>query len=142
MADAAIDSSPHRDTPAGRSRLVPILAWVIAALILLQAALAGSGQFLGAQVMELHGWIGAAVFMLAALLLMVAFFGRHVGAAVFCSLLILLGTFAQIGLGYMGRRAGLGVASAVHIPIGVLLFGLAVAVAIIVMLRPRAGQNT
>lgn len=141
MSETQIDSSHDAVNQERTSRLVPAMGWLIAASILLQAALAGSGQFLGTQVMEVHGWIGAGVFLLAALLLIITFFGRYAGAAVFCSLLLVLGSFAQIGLGYMGRRAGFSVASAAHIPLGVLLFGLAVAVATVVMARPRRGAN-
>ena len=52
------------------------------------------------------------------------------------AMLLVVGSFLQIGLGYAGHRGGLAVASAVHVPLGVALLGMAVAVAVTVHLTP------
>jgi hypothetical protein len=116
-----------RDTSSrARSRLARIqlvLAGVIAVTIVLMAALAGRWWFLGEAVIELHGYIGNAVFVLALVNLALAFrMDSSDGPALAVAGLIVLLVFAQIGLGYVGRETQ--DAAAIHVPNGVLLMGL------------------
>lgn len=99
-----------------------ILAGVITVAILVMAALAGRHLTLGDQIIEVHGYIGNAVFVLAlvnaALVVAAGLPGRDFALAVAIVLLM----FAQIGLGYVGRDTA--EAAAWHIPNGVLLVAL------------------
>jgi len=111
-------------TPVGL--LVPfrILAVVTAALILVQAFLAGQWWFLNqAGLISVHGWLGNVSFLTAILLALLALvemrrsgWGR---AELVLSVVLVLLMTAQLGLGYSGRRSA--AAAALHIPNGVLL---------------------
>ena len=106
--------------------LVPfrILTVVTAALILVQAYLAGQAWFqsqLG--LISIHGWLGNVSFLTAILLVVLAFLGmRREGwgrAEMVLGVILVLLMTAQLGLGYSGRRSA--AAAALHIPNGVLL---------------------
>lgn len=99
------------------------LAGVLVALVLLQAVIAGQALFAGWSI-ELHGWLGNASFVLGLVLLVMAMRSGARGAVALAGALT-IAMFMQIGLGYAGRTA-LGAASW-HVPLGVTIFGLAVA---------------
>lgn len=119
-----------------RRRSVPlaaivIMAWLIPAGILVQATLAGRGMFVGGSVFALHGGVGHGVLLIAVLLAIVLWtLGVHRGTAMLATL-TMFGLVAQTGLGYAGRRSGIAAASAWHVPLGVALLGLSVAVALL-----------
>jgi hypothetical protein len=52
-----------------------------------------------------------------------------------------VGLIGQTGLGYAGRRSGIALASSVHIPLGVALLGLTVAVAVLATVRVAAAPR-
>src|ERR687893_669270 len=91
------------------------LSGITMALVLIQAVLIGQGLFLGdPSRTTLHGWIGNSV-------------------------LVVVLTVAQIGLGYSGR--GGGVPAALHIPNGVLIATLLAALLTVSFWpSPRAEQ--
>lgn len=102
-----------------------LLATVVAALVLLQAVLAGqSSRLFGTIGIGIHGTVANVTFMLALANLAVGWRARltrpqlGVLAALFATI------FVQTGLGYAGRRSL--DAAAWHIPTGVAIFGLAV----------------
>ncbi len=97
------------------------LAAVIAALILVMAAIAGRALF-GPWDIEIHGFIGNGVFVLAVANLALAIHRRPGNAQLTVAALIAMLTFAQVGLGYVGRETL--EAAAWHIPNGVLLMAL------------------
>lgn len=109
-------------TPARFASIRVGMAAAMTLLILVMATLAGRHLTLGEQVIELHGYIGNAVFVLAlanaALVVAAGLPGRDFALAVGLVLLM----FAQIGLGYVGRDTA--EAAAWHIPNGVLLVAL------------------
>ena len=111
-----------RSSPAlGRAHR--IIAGVMVVLVLLLAVLAGRYLSLGDQVIELHGWIGNGVFVLAVANLGLAVATRpDDGPALALAGIIALLTFSQVGLGYVGRDTA--DAAALHVPNGVLLMGL------------------
>jgi len=128
--------------PASRAGLVlaeRILASVVALMVLIQAAMAGHSTRLrgtGGISIELHGVVGNATFTLIVVELVLAFVikastGR---LAVLGGLTVL--AVAQTGLGYMGRSSV--DAAGWHVPLGVLIFGLATYN--IVQARAAAGQ--
>ncbi len=102
-------------------RGLAITSWLLVATLLVQAGLAGPASFLQPSLFELHGWLGMLTLLLAALVAMMAFFGRRPGWMALVAMALVLGSFGQIGLGYAGRRGGLAIASAVHVPLGVIL---------------------
>lgn len=111
-----------RSSPA-LHRAHRIVAACIAASVLLLAVLAGRYLSLGDRVIELHGWIGNGVFVLALANLALALATRpDDGPALAVAGLIALLTFTQVGLGYVGRDTA--DAAAIHVPNGVLLMGL------------------
>ena len=97
------------------------LAAVIAALILVMAAIAGRALF-GPWDIEIHGFIGNGVFVLAVANLALAIHRRPGNAQLTVAALIAMLPFAQVGLGYVGRETL--EAAAWHIPNGVLLMAL------------------
>lgn len=102
-----------------------IMGHVIGFLILVQAALAGHSDVLfGSINIEIHGFVGNAIFTLIVVTLVLAVV-TQVGAiriGVLGALALL--AIAQTGLGYVGR--GSPEAAGWHVPLGVVIFGLAV----------------
>jgi hypothetical protein len=129
MATAVPDSNGPRTERSGLVSAYRVAASLTAVLVLVQAILAGRGLFRDADLIDVHGYVGNAVFLLVVVQggLAVALRGPAGRSGVFLALngaLIAL-TVAQIGLGYAGRESG--EAAAWHVPNGVLIFGLAVA---------------
>jgi hypothetical protein len=111
--------------------LTPIVAlsWVNAAIVLIMAVLGGR-FFVEPDVIDVHGYIGNLFFALvvaqAGLLVMAGIRGwigkTLMGLAAVGVLLVV----AQLGLGYSGRESA--TALSLHIPNGVLIFGLSAAI--------------
>jgi hypothetical protein len=118
------------------ARVVRLLAWTVPAGILVQAVLAGQAWFVSPTLFGLHGGVGHGVLALsvvtAGLLWLVRGAGRT--AALLASVVV-LGLIGQTGLGYAGHRTGIAAASSIHIPLGVTLFGLSLAVAVLLAVR-------
>ncbi len=116
-------------------RLLAVTLWIVVAAILLQAWLAGSGLFGTPELFELHGWIGSGVLLLSALAVVLSFVAREGALVTFGTVILAAGAMSQIGMGYAGRRTGLTALSALHVPLGVALLGLAVALAVLTTIR-------
>lgn len=111
--------------------LSPIVAisWANALIVLIMAVLGGR-FFVSPSIIDVHGYIGNLFFALvvaqAALLFMAGISGwigkTLVGLAAIGVLLVI----AQLGLGYSGRESA--TALSLHIPNGVLIFGLSAAI--------------
>ncbi|MFM9106823.1 MAG: hypothetical protein ACKOWF_08990 [Chloroflexota bacterium] len=112
-----------------------------AALVFVQAALAGQWLAGHAQIIVTHGWIGNLAYLGALALVVIGVLlwrrGHGAGMAGLTLLLALLMT-AQLGLGYVGRQQAW--AAGVHIPGGVLISGLLVWIMANAWLRP-AGRR-
>lgn len=114
--------------PASRAGLLltdRMLTIFVSLLVLTQAALAGhSNRLFGSINIEIHGFVGNAVFTLLIVSLVIAAVTRA-GTARLATLaaLTVLAT-AQIGLGYVGRTST--EAAGWHVPLGVTIFGLTV----------------
>ena len=104
-------------------RAYPLVAAVVALLVLAQAVLAGRALF-GSWSITVHGVVGNATFALSAALVVVAAAGRAGRHAVAVAVALARVLTAQTGLGYVGRDSA--EAAAWHVPNGVLAFGLAV----------------
>jgi hypothetical protein len=99
-----------------------------AALVLLQAFLAGRGWFKNPDFIDIHEVVANVVFLVvlaqAVLAALVARRGQRGWAMFGMNAALVVLVVAQIGLGYAGRESG--EAAAWHIPNGVLLFGLSI----------------
>lgn len=109
-------------SPTTLLRIRTILAGVIAVTVVLLAFLAGRFLFLGDLIIETHGYIGNTVFLVALISLGLGLVDKADGPELAVAGFIALLTFAQIGLGYVGRETA--DAAALHVPNGVLLMGL------------------
>lgn len=117
----ATADAPARPLAAAVHRIVLI---GLPVLVLVQAALAGQHLFEGEDLIELHGFIGIGTFVLAVVGLGVTLLVRGSDGVAFALAVALAAlTFAQVGLGYVGRETP--AAAAWHIPLGVTIFGLA-----------------
>ena len=105
--------------------------WVAVAAILAQAVLAGSGLYGSPHLFELHGWIGSGVLVVAGIAVLLGLVARAGPLLFFGNVLLAAGLVSQIGMGYAGRRTGMTHMSALHVPLGVALLGLAVALAVL-----------
>lgn len=113
--------SPTSTGAATLRRAHHVLAGVTAVLILVMALIAGRSMF-DTWDIEVHGWIGNAVFLLAVANLAIAIARRATTPELTLAALIGLLSFAQVGLGYVGREEA--EAAAWHVPNGVLLMAL------------------
>lgn len=121
---ATVSSSTTTTTGRARTmqRVQVALAGIIAVLILVMALIAGRWMALGSWDIEVHGWIGNTVFVLAVANFGLAIARRATTPELTVAALIGMLTFAQVGLGYVGREEA--EATAWHIPNGVLLMAL------------------
>jgi len=95
---------------------------VLPLLVLVQATLAGQHLFEGTAIL-VHGILGNVTFAVTALSLALSVVRRSHGVAFAIAVALMALTFAQVGLGYVGREAA--TAAAWHVPLGVTIFGLA-----------------
>lgn len=111
------------------------LAGVTAALVLIQAMLAG--QWIGGNlaIITTHGWLGSGTFLLTLLLIGLSLLGWRRGLfdarPLAVTSVIGLLVIAQLGLGYAGRESA--TAAALHVPLGVLIFGSLLALFVLVL---------
>lgn len=93
-------------------------------LVIVQAVLAGQHLFEGSDVIKLHGILGNVSFLLAVAAVPLALLARRNDGFTFgLSVAVAAMTFAQVGLGYVGRETPS--AAAWHIPLGVTLIAAA-----------------
>lgn len=117
-----------------RPTFIPYFRWIAVlstVLVLVQAFLAGRGLSLNHKFIDYHGMLANAIFLIVVvqLVLLVAIgipgiAGKRLLAMNAVLVLLIL---MQTGLGYSGRTDL--DARAWHIPLGVLIFGLTVAIA-------------
>lgn len=108
-------------SPDELRRLHRTLAAVLAAGILVMAAIAGNFLF-GSWDIEVHGWIGNGLFVLAVAGLALGIFRKAPTDELTLAAALGMLTFGQVGLGYIGRETL--EAAAWHVPNGVLLMAL------------------
>lgn len=118
-------------------RIMVALAWLVAAGILVQAALAGQGWFVTPELLVLHGGVGHGVLTLAVVLAGLLLVYQRVSLGSVLGVLMVLALVVQTGLGYAGLRGELDLASSLHIPLGVLVFGASIALAIVLSTGSR-----
>jgi hypothetical protein len=110
-----------------------IAAGLFTVLVLVQAVLAGRGWFVDFDLIDIHGMVGNLVFLVAVAMVAIARFAmpesnERKTLVIMSGILVLL-VVAQIALGYSATADNpSSEAAALHIPNGVLIFGLAAAV--------------
>lgn len=119
-------------------RWARLLAWITLALVLIQAVLAGQFLYAEAALVDLHRVIAEALPLVSAALCVALWFGRDeqggrslYGAALGLTVLMIV----QTGFGFIGRTST--DSAAIHVPLGVLLFGGAAYLVTIVEGRSR-----
>lgn len=122
----------------GRSALA-ISSAVMTVLVLIQAILAGRGWFINHTFIDIHAGVADLVVLVAIAQAVFAFravrrqqSGRSL---LWMSLAILVLVIVQVGLGYGGKDSG--TAASIHVPNGVLIFGLSVATTVLSWGRGR-----
>ena len=102
---------------------------VSAVIVFLQAVLAGQFLFTEPDAKDAHEVLANVLFITVALQLLLAVILRNAGGVktIVWNAALLVLVISQIGLGYSGRDDT--DAAAVHVPMGTLVFGLAVLVA-------------
>ena len=125
-SDAGVTDASTSPTRRGLLLAYRVLAGLSAFLVLVLAVIAGrSDRLFGTWDIEIHGIVGNVVFTLAVVMVVLSFLTQTRGVVVGHAVAFAALTFAQVGLGYVGRETV--EAAAWHIPNGVLLMGLAVA---------------
>jgi hypothetical protein len=99
-----------------------LLAWTMPLLVLVQAGLAGRWMFEGGDI-TVHGILGNVTFGFTVLGVVLTVVRHLPGRAFAVAVALAALTFAQVGLGYVGREAA--AAAAWHVPNGVLIMALA-----------------
>ncbi len=129
--------------PAARPNLLSplrVTAALLPVLVLVQAVFAGQGLFIDTDNLNLHGIIGNVVFVIVlvqtALVLFAGFGGRIRTMLLGANVVLLALVIAQIGLGYSGRDGGQ--AAALHVPNGVIVFGVSIGIAMLLAEHRRA----
>lgn len=131
---SAAPVSANRSSAAG---ILAVLAWLVPAGVLVQAALAGQAWFGSPALFGLHGGLGHGVLALSLVVAGLAWFVRVSPVAAGLATLSVVALIGQTGLGYAGRRGGVGIASSLHVPLGVAIVGLTVAAAVLITVRLR-----
>ena len=120
-----------------RPNLVPIYRWLVtltSGLVLLQAIFAGRGLWLNRHFIDYHEILANGLFLIAiaqlGMTLAIGIPGTLGKRLMWLNAVLVLLILVQTGLGYSGRTEL--EARAWHIPLGVLIFGLTVAIAVMV----------
>jgi hypothetical protein len=113
----------HNTGPTRRFRTAElVLGGLVVFTVFVQAILAGQHIAFDAPIF-LHGMLGSAVFFFQVAIVVLVFMDKASTELKVTTLVMIAGLFAQIGLGYAARSGGHAI-NAMHIPLGVALFGL------------------
>jgi hypothetical protein len=123
MTELRTATAPDLKRP-GLLMATKVVAVLYAALVLVQAVLAGRGWFKDFDLIDTHGQIGQGLFLVAVVQAALAFlvFGARSWLSIASAALLVL-TAIQLSLGMASEDSS--TAASLHIPNGVLIFGLA-----------------
>jgi hypothetical protein len=130
----SVEASPG---VAGARRVLTVIAWLVPAGVLVQATIAGQALFVSPTLFGLHGGIGHGVLLLAILTAGLAWVVGPSRPAAVLAVVAVLALIGQTGLGYVGHRSRVTLASSLHIPLGVAILGLTVTVALLITMGRR-----
>jgi hypothetical protein len=127
----------------GAYKWLRITSLLVLLLVLIQAVFAGRGLWFGGNAINIHGGIanltGLAVLAQLVLVFVAGLRGRASTPIIVTNVVLFILTFAQFGLGYGGRDNA--TAASLHVPNGVLIFGVATLAACLVWLKAPAGER-
>jgi hypothetical protein len=131
----AVETQTGTNNRSNLMLAMKIVAVLYAALILIQAIIAGRGWFKDFDLIKTHGDIGTGVLLVAIVQVVLAFmvFGPRSSLTIGFAVVAIL-TFAQLGMGYASDENS--TAASLHIPNGVLIFGLSCVLASRVVSEP------
>jgi glucose uptake protein GlcU len=116
------DTTTPTSTRSGAAVAHRAVVIALPVIVLVQASLAGQHLFEGSSI-SLHGILGEVAFALTVVGLVLTIVRRSEGPEFFLAVALMALSFAQVGLGFVGRDTS--AAAAWHIPLGVTIFGLA-----------------
>ena len=138
-----MSTPPNTASSVGNGQMSALrwISLILSALVVITAFVIGEGFFGGkASLIQDHGYLGNAIFALAAVQLAIAFLQFQKGTVGRNHLLlngvIIILLFAQIGLGYSGSRSGAANALVWHLPVGVLIMGVCTVNSVLFWVRP------
>lgn len=136
----AVESQTGSANRSNLMKALKIVAVLYAVLVLLQAVIAGRGWFKDFDLIKTHGDIGTFVFLVALVQVVLAYlvFGPRNSLTIGSAVIVIL-TTAQLGLGYSSEDSS--TAASLHIPNGVLIFGLSCVLASRVVSRGVQGSD-
>ncbi|MGH2585999.1 MAG: DUF6220 domain-containing protein [Dehalococcoidia bacterium] len=141
------ERSSTMELPIERPALLQLLRFVaplVPLAVFIQAIFAGQGLFEDTDLLDIHGGLGTLTLLLAviqaALILLAGFRGRARVALIGMSLALVVLIVVQLGLGYSGRDGGQ--AAAIHVPNGLVVFGLAVGTATMLSRYRREAEGS
>ncbi len=112
-------------------------------LVLIQAVFAGRGLWFGGNAIDIHGGIanltGLVVLAQLVLVFVAGLNGRDKMPMVVTNIILFILVFVQFGLGYGGRDNA--TAASLHVPNGVLIFGVAAVAACLAWMKTPAGER-
>jgi len=119
-------------------RSLVAVAWSVPVLVVAQAAMIGRTLFGSSSLIALHGSTGNLTFLLAVIVLALAWSTRRSGVTMLLTFTTVLLLFVQIGSGYLGHRTGISLASSVHVTLGVIVTAVSAAAATICTTEHRS----
>ncbi|HWV24702.1 MAG TPA: hypothetical protein VNZ58_10980 [Thermomicrobiales bacterium] len=133
--------SPALDSGNGQMKALQWISAILSGLVVITALVIGEGFFGGrATLIEDHGYLGNVIFVLAIVqlgLALLQYQKKALGAKqMILNMLLIVLLFGQIGLGYAGSRSGVANALVWHLPLGVLIMGVATFNSALFWLRP------
>lgn len=121
-----------------------ITSALVLLLVLIQAALAGRGLNFGGNWIDIHGGVanltGLAVVAQLVLVFVAGLGGRAKMPLIATNVLLIILVFVQFGLGYGGRDSA--TAASLHVPNGVLIFGVATVAACLAFLKSPVAERS
>ncbi|HWO94458.1 MAG TPA: hypothetical protein VNL92_06810 [Dehalococcoidia bacterium] len=124
----------HRRRNEQVIRYYRYVSFITLTLVFVQAVLAGRFLFVEGDALDVHEFVGNGITVVVIVQLMLSLaagFAPALRLPLWTSILVIL-VVAQTGLGYVGRDNA--DAASIHVPTGVLLFGLAMLVAVLAFL--------
>jgi hypothetical protein len=129
---------------AGAYTWLRIMSLLTLLLVLIQAALAGRGLMFGGSWIDIHGGVAnlTGLVVLAQLILtfVAGLGGRFKTPLIVTNVLLFVLVFVQFGLGYGGRDNA--TAASLHVPNGVLIFGVATVAACLTWIKSPAAERS
>jgi len=128
----------------GAYKWLRITSLLVLLLVLVQAVFAGRGLWFGGNAIDIHGGIanltGLVVLAQLVLVFVAGLSGRFRMPLIVTNVLLFILIFVQFGLGYGGRDNA--TAASLHVPNGVLIFGVATVAACLAWMKSPVSERS